>query len=548
MTAAPLALADPPPATTARPDDGRLGAARRDPAVVIAGCLVFALVLFLPPVLNDGDTLWQISTGAWIIDHRAIPATDPFSFTAGDRHWSAHEWLAETLMALAYRAAGLPGIMVLAAAAAGLTAGVLLHHLRRFLPGVYAASALIIALCHTAPSMLARPHLLAWPCLALWCGGVVTARADRTAPSWALLPVMLLWVNLHGSFILGLLLAGALMIEALLDPEASHVGNFVGWTRFIAAALLVALCNPDRLAGVLFAIRLRGMQSLAWIGEWQPPDFAHFQPVELTVLGGLALGFSGRVKLPPIRLMLLLGLVYGALAHTRNQQILGIVGVLILAEPLGASLRQGSAMPLRGGSAMPLRGGSAIPLRGWGRLLSAGAVAVAAAALTVRLILPLGPERSGAPFAALLDAVPPALRGQPVLNEYRLGARLIFNGVRPFIDSRADLYGDAFLARYHRLAGGDRSELARTLAEYHIAWTIFTASHPVVGVMDEQPGWHRLIDANDIVIHALDDQAGCAGAEESPNVGHATSDPYHPDPDQRPGAARHQPASPCLGR
>ncbi len=56
-----------------------------DPAVVIAGCLMFALVLFLPPILNDGDTLWQIRTGAWILDHRAIPATDPFSFTAGDR-------------------------------------------------------------------------------------------------------------------------------------------------------------------------------------------------------------------------------------------------------------------------------------------------------------------------------------------------------------------------------------------------------------------------------------------------------------------------------
>ena len=177
--------------------------------VVIAGCLVFALVLFLPPILNDGDTLWQIRTGAWILDHHAIPAIDPFSFTAGNRPWFAHEWLAETLLALAFRAGGMQGVMVLAAGATGVTAALLLHYLRRFLPGIYAVMALIVALCNAGPSLLARPHLLAWPCLVLWCGSLVTARANRIVPSFALLPVMALWVNLHGSFMLGLLLPGS---------------------------------------------------------------------------------------------------------------------------------------------------------------------------------------------------------------------------------------------------------------------------------------------------------------------------------------------------
>ena len=143
---------------------------RVDPAPVVAGCAMFALVLFLPQVLNDGDTLWQIRTGEWILDHRAIPSVDPFSFTAGNTPWFAHEWLAEVLMALAHRMGGMRGIMVLTAAASGLTAAVLLHHLRRFLPGIYAVLGLIVALSNAAPSLLARPHVLAWPCLALWCG------------------------------------------------------------------------------------------------------------------------------------------------------------------------------------------------------------------------------------------------------------------------------------------------------------------------------------------------------------------------------------------
>jgi hypothetical protein len=82
---------------------------------------------------------------------------------------------------------------------------------------------------------------------------------------------------------------------------------------------------------------------------------------------------------------------------------------------------------------------------------------------------------------------------------------LIFNGVRPFIDSRADLYGDAFLARYHRLAVADRTEINRTIREYSIAWTMFPSGHPMVQAMDGRPGWRRLVAANGIVIDARDD-------------------------------------------
>ncbi len=59
------------------------------------------------------------------------------------------------------------------------------------------------------------------------------------------------------------------------------------------------------------------------------------------ILGGLALGLSGKVRLPPMRLLMLLGLIHGALSHARNEQLLGLLGMLILAEPLGASLARG---------------------------------------------------------------------------------------------------------------------------------------------------------------------------------------------------------------
>jgi hypothetical protein len=378
--------------------------------------------------------------------------------------------------------------MILAAAATGLTAAILLHHLRRFLPGIYAAVGVIVALANAAPSMLARPHLLAWPCLALWCGGLVTARANRTAPSFALLPVMLLWVNLHGSFMVGLLLPVAFMIEALFDPGADHRRVATHWATFILAAWFVALFNPEGLAGVLFPFHMLGMRSLAWIGEWEPTDFGRIQPLELMILAGLILGLSGKVKLPPMRLLILLGLIHGALSHARNEQLLGIVGALILAEPLGASLGRGRA---------------AILDQKWTKA-AAGMTLIAVAALVTRLILPLGPERTGVAFAAVLDRVPRALREQPVLNDYGLGGQLIFQGVRPFIDSRADLYGDAFLSRYRQIAAPDQDALDRALSEYRISWTIFPSGHRIIPLLDRMPGWRRLIDADGVVVHTSD--------------------------------------------
>lgn len=479
------ALAEPAIAAQRRPISGAIAAYGIDPACVIAFCLTFALVLFLPPILNDGDTLWQIRTGEWILNHHAIPGIDPFSFTAGDRPWFAHEWLAETILAFAWRAGGMPGVMLLAATATGLTAAILLHFLRRFLPGLYAVVALIVALGNAAPSMLARPHLLAWPCLVLWCGGLVAARAKRTAPAFRLLPVMLLWVNLHGSFLVGLLLPGAFMLEALLDPGANRRHTVTIWAGFSLTACGVALLNPGFLAGVVFPIHLLGMPGLAWVGEWQPTDFSRVQPLELMILGALALGLSGKVRLPPVRLLLLLGLIHGALSHARNEQLLGLLGVLILAEPLGASLGRGHAQIL----------GSA-----W-RRVAAGVTLIAAAALAGRLALPLSAERTGAAFAATLSHVPPSLRAQPVLNDYSLGGKLIFQGVRPFIDSRADLYGDAFLARYRRITWPERDALDRALTEYGIAWTIFPSGERIVPLLDQVPHWRRLIEVDGVVIH-----------------------------------------------
>ena len=193
--------------------------------------------------------------------------------------------------------------------------------------------------------------------------------------------------------------------------------------------------------------------------------------------------------MPPVRLLIVLVLIHAALTHARNEQLLGIVGALVLAEPLGISLGRGHATVLG---------------RRW-RPLMTGTALLAGVALAIRILVPLSPERTEAAFSATLEAVPPSLRAKPVLNEYGLGGQLIFQGVRPFIDSRADLYGDAFLAQYRRIASPEQEALDRALSEYGIAWTIFPAGHRIIPLLDQEPGWRRLIERDGLVIHMRDD-------------------------------------------
>ena len=457
-----------------------------DPGPWIAGFVVFALMLFLPQILDDGDTYWQVRTGLWIMEHGEIPHVDPFSFTAGDRHWFPHEWLAETLMGLFYRLGGMRGVMVLAATTTGLTAAILFHGFRRFVPGACAAILLSVALSNSMLSLLARPHLLAWPCLTLWVAGLVTARARREAPSFWLLPAMVLWVNLHGSFILGLLLPGAFMIEALFDPGARPRQVFVSWSAFMLASVFAAMVNPEGPGGLLFPFQLLGMSNLASIGEWRAIDFSHAQPMELLVAAGLVFGFSpgfaGKVRIPPMRLLMLMGLIHGALAHGRHGQLLGLIGTLILAEPIGAAIAPVASARLP-------------------RWLAPACAILVAAALTVRVARPLDPDHSGEAFAAVLDRVPAATRARNVLNDYSYGGALIFHGVRPYVDSRADLYGDVFLDAYWKATQTERGLLEQALRDHAIGWTIFPATHGIVRMLDTEPGWRRLTQAGKVVIH-----------------------------------------------
>jgi hypothetical protein len=188
-----------------------LGAARA-PLVPYAGPGVYPLLLLSGDrLLIDPDTLWQVTVGQWIIDHRAVPVTDVYSFTMRGQPWISTQWLAQVL----YAVAGWAGPVALAASAIAATFALLVRELRRHFHDGVTLVCVAAALALTLPHMLARPHVLAMPVMLCWVGGLVSAMDRRAAPSFRLLPLMTLWANLHGGFVFGL---------AVLAPASTRRG------------------------------------------------------------------------------------------------------------------------------------------------------------------------------------------------------------------------------------------------------------------------------------------------------------------------------------
>jgi hypothetical protein len=463
------------------------------PAPLALALAVFALCAFAPSVLNDGDTFSHVATGAWILDHRAIPRTDPFSFSFAGAPWTAHEWLSEVLLALGFRAAGWGGVMLLTGAAAGTAIYIVARRTFDRLAGPAGLVLALGALALIAPGLLARPHILALPCLAIWAAALMDARESGKAPPIALAGLMWLWANLHGGFAFGLALVVPIAAEALWRTERSaRLAVAQGWLLFFCASVVAALATPLGIEGLTFPLKLLGNTELAGIGEWRAEDFSHPGPMELFLLGLLGFALVRPLRLDLLSAGLLVGLIHLSLQHSRHEMLLAVLAPMLLARPIGEALQLDA------------------PHRKSARMLAIGSVAAAVGLAGVRIALPVQNLDTAAAPSRALAAVPVELREKNVLNGYGFGGYLIFAKVRPFIDGRADMFGAEFMALYRRIAAGEPDAVEETLKRYDIAWTMLPPGLGAVAVLDREPGWRRLYADAHAVVHV---RAPISGAD-----------------------------------
>jgi hypothetical protein len=290
-------------------------------------------------LLRDGDTGFHIRTGQWILSTGSIPTHDPFSFARPDAPWYAFEWLSQVLFSTLNGWAGLKGVVFFSGVVLAITFAVVLRH--ALWRGASALLTVFLALVAGSAASLhfhARPHIFTMLLLAvaLWM-----LDRDRAAPTrwiWSLPLVTVLWVNLHGGFMLFVVLLALLALGSLLEGKRDFARRY---------ALLFALCGAASVINpygvrlplhVIEVVRSRWMMSL--VDEFKAPDFRSESHLAFMVLLFLSLA----VLIPLLRknritdALWILFLAYCSLTAVRYVALFAIVCLPIIATEWSAFL------------------------------------------------------------------------------------------------------------------------------------------------------------------------------------------------------------------
>lgn len=479
--------------------------------------VIFALGLFTMAARNvtDPDVWWHLRTGQIMLQTHAVFHTDPYSFTRFGQPWVDHEWLSQVLIFSLYRLAGWSGLIV--GFGAVIAAALLLVFLR--CPGrPYVAGVItLLGAFASAPSWGVRPQMLT---LLLASGFVLILERSNERPKlvWWTPPLMLLWVNLHAGYALGIVLMTLFLIGDALDFTFGFGGSA---TRFRSLALAIVVCaavvplNPYGAAMYgypLETIRSRAMQS--YIGEWSSPDFHQltYLPMLVMILGTIALPALSPRRLRPREILLLSVTSYAALRSVRHIPIYALIAIPILSAMVVAWLQERSLA--RG---YKLRQAPMTAVKG---LLNAILLTGFLVFLVARVRF--NAQRQGVSEAKELPAAavsfiaarrPPA----PMLNHYNWGGYFIWRlypEYQVYIDGRADLYGDAFmedLATTYYLRG---DSWHTPFVKWGIRTVVLPPDAPVVTALRSLPDWEAIYsDDQALVLTKKAEQGQPQGSE-----------------------------------
>jgi hypothetical protein len=440
-------------------------------------------------LLIDPDTMWQISIGQWIVEHGAVPHTDVYSFTMRGQPWISTQWLAQVAYAAVYAVAGWTGPVVLASACIAATLALFSRFLARRLSESTTLVFVAAALALTVPHLLARPHVLALPVMMAWVGGLVQAADRRGPPSFWLLPLMVLWANLHGGFVLGLALVAPIAVDAIWNADArTRKSLILRWAAFALAALAASCVTPYGWNSLLASKKILALgEALPLIMEWRPADFSSLGPLEVCLLLGFGLALYRGINLPPLRIVLLLGMLHMALSQGRSVEIFALLVPLFLASPLAKQI---------GAAEDDVKPATATR----GVLFASLAVVLLAGTMAYASVVRFEPHTRGSPVTAVAELK--KLNFSRVFNDYDFGGYLIANGVAPFIDGRTELYGEKFFVDHNAASGLMKPEnLFRLLDQYDIEATLMRTQSAATTLLDHMDGWQKVYTDDIATIH-----------------------------------------------
>ena len=490
-------------------------------SVATHGLLALWIYFLVPRSMEDPDIWWHLRNAALQWQTRSWLHRDLYSFTAAGAPWINHEWLAEVPFYLGWRAAGTTGLYLVTWLTIEFILLGVYELTRRQSKGPTSASLIAAALACVLATVSFGPRMLlfGWACLVIELlilqrfysrFAASASNLDSPSPSDAAaasdpsilaLPLLFVfWVNLHGSWLIGLVLFAVFIAAGCLRIETGSIRN-PAWTRSqwrdLSLVLLLSVgalfINPYGWHLVLYPFDMAFHQPLniASAEEWKPLNFQTARGVLFLVsLGAL---FLTQVVVQVTRrltwnLCELAFVAIGIYAACRHSRFL-FLGAILVMPLLGRQLahcvsKQASAWRLRRFDRDPARP------RPW----------LNAAILVLTVLLGVLGTVKGTKTRPVLepqfpvDALPFLQHFHPqgyFFNEYLWGGYLAYNvpHIPVFIDSRMDIFERNGTLRDYL----DIIQLNRSLALLdtdRIRYVFFEKGTPLVYLLQQTHAWH----------------------------------------------------------
>lgn len=486
-------------------------------SLVIFIVFVVIFVTALQPI-TDPDFWWHLKTGQYIVQNHSIPHADIFSATRLGSEWVAHEWLSEVFMYGVFRVAGFAGLIVVFGFLVAASFWVVYIRFRaRAGHPLIAALALLLGAAATTLVWGVRPQIFTLLFASIFLYTLDNYYFGKFEKAiWWLVPLMVLWVNLHAGWALGLALIALTLLGLLVDVL---FGTELRDTfRKRAPALLgvlvacgAAICvNPNGIRMYSYPLEtLTSRAMMQFIEEWKSPDFhlPHFQAVLILLLATFFLLAVSNKRERPGRLLMLLATSFAMLRSGRNIPFFSLVATPLFAEHLWEWVK-GQPWATR----LIASNETGPAKRSMSRIAINSLIVVIALSfcgLAARRAATKQPSIEEQEFPkAAVNYMKQQRLPQPIFNEYAWGGYLIWQlypDYQVHIDGRADVFGDKLVAEFIQVNDGKPCWL-ELLQQYGTQTVLVKRDSAIASLLSDDSHWQKVFEDNQAVILVLKEQ------------------------------------------
>ena len=485
----PVDVVEPEPVAASDTDAGE----RPVPFLALA-----AVVMLLVPLraavgpIRDIDLYWHLLVGQDILAGTGVAgAARGWSFAAVPDTWVSTQWLAEIAFARLEQWGGLQALLVyrvvmMVGALVVLAAVTLVRRPPRASVWVFAVGALALSL--TSQERSQQLTFLLAPLVGWWMERIW--REGRMPRWWLVLPLVVVWANVHGGWVILPMGLGFAALARLVDHGAR---DSLAWRSMLLAAgtVLAACISPSGVDNVLAAPRFATAAGM--VVEWGPVALRDWSALPLLALLPLVVVAWARGRARPSRGELVLVLLLMAFAVTAWRNL--TPAVLMLAPLVVGILARALGEPDPWPGRLPL-----------GRVVVGAGVAGAVLSLAVVALLPQPVVNASVP-RGLIARIAAAPGQQRVLDTYDLAGPLLWFGGHPphvlvAIDGRADRYGADYIDRYANTVAAVEG-WAQQLDELRPTVALLRTDEALSGVLVAQRGWVEVArEGQYVLLHA----------------------------------------------